>query len=45
MKCAIDNGVISAMNTFNPESSPAVRQDESMSPRRPEAGTQQTEET
>jgi peptidyl-tRNA hydrolase, PTH1 family len=37
VKCAIDNGVISAMNTFNPESSPAERRDESMSPRRPEA--------
>ena len=37
VKCAIDNGIISAMNTFNPESSPAEGRDESMSPRRPEA--------
>jgi len=44
VKCAIDNGVISAMNTFNPESSPVVRRDEPVSPRRPEIGGQQTEE-
>jgi PTH1 family peptidyl-tRNA hydrolase len=31
VKCAIDNGFISAMNTFNPETSP---KDESASPRR-----------
>jgi len=37
VKCAIDNSLISAMNTFNPESSPAEGRDESMSPRRPEA--------
>jgi len=44
-KCAIDNGLISAMNTFNPESSPAARRDEPVSPRRPEARGQQTEES
>jgi PTH1 family peptidyl-tRNA hydrolase len=30
VKCAIDNGLISAMNIFNSESSPAVRRDESV---------------
>jgi peptidyl-tRNA hydrolase, PTH1 family len=43
-KCAIDNGLISAMNTFNPDSSPAIRRDEPVSPRRPDIGSQQTEE-
>ena len=40
IKCAIDNGLLSAMNTFNPESSP---QDESVSPRRPDMRGKQTE--
>ena len=40
VKCAIDNGLLSAMNTFNPESSP---QDESVSPRRPDMRGKQTE--
>ena len=44
VKCAIDNGLISAMNTFNPESSPVVRRDEPVSPRRPNGRDQQTEQ-
>ena len=40
VKCAIDNGLLSAMNTFNPESSP---KDESVSPRRPDMRGKQTE--
>jgi peptidyl-tRNA hydrolase len=42
VKCAIDNGLISAMNTFNPESSP---QDESVSLRRTHLPSQQAEES
>src|SRR5438874_6442369 len=44
VKCAIDNGLLSAMNTFNPESSPAVRRDESVSPRRPDLQGKETEQ-
>jgi peptidyl-tRNA hydrolase, PTH1 family len=32
VKCAIDNGLVSAMNSFNPESSSTVRQDKSVQP-------------
>jgi PTH1 family peptidyl-tRNA hydrolase len=32
VKCAIDNGLVSAMNRFNSETSPPLRRDESVSP-------------
>jgi PTH1 family peptidyl-tRNA hydrolase len=44
VKYAIDNGLVSAMNTFNPESLPAIQQDESVSLRRPDPRGQQTKE-
>jgi peptidyl-tRNA hydrolase, PTH1 family len=44
VNCAIDNGLVSAMNTFNPEGSPGIRPDESVWPRRPNLQGQETEE-
>jgi peptidyl-tRNA hydrolase, PTH1 family len=44
VKYAIDNGLVSAMNTFNPESVPAVRENESVSLPRADSRGQQTEE-
>jgi peptidyl-tRNA hydrolase len=43
VKCVIDNGLVSAMNTFNPEDSPAIRREDSVSPQRPDHRGQQTE--
>jgi PTH1 family peptidyl-tRNA hydrolase len=43
VKCAIDNGLVSAMNTFNPEGSPAIGRDDFVSPRPPDHRGQQTE--
>jgi PTH1 family peptidyl-tRNA hydrolase len=45
VKCAIDNGLVSAMNTFNPEGSPAIGREDSISPRQPDHRGQQTEQS